>query len=213
VNEYGDSGLYLGWRLLGKRNGAAIIASWHEGKTPREDFMLNAIGSTGMVAQADSIISIDRKRGDAAGKLFIGGNHAPDAVIPIVFENGLFRLGEGPADLDRLTPTEEKTLAILAKYPEGCTPAKVALELGKSDHAAVVSLNRLIARGKASRVRRGVYVTESHKTSQVLFGDEGSKSHHSTQPYRGCAVSDFPRTREERENAALFTPFEDGGAP
>jgi len=205
VNEYGDSGFYLQWRRLGKRNGAAIVASWHEGKSPRDDFMLNAIGSTGMVAQADCIISIDRKRGDAAGKLFIGGNHAPDAAIPIHFENGIFALGEGPANLDRLTPSEEKTLDILAKYPEGCTPAKVALELGKSDHAAVVSLNRLIARGKVARIKRGVYVTESHKTSQMTFCDQVTKSHHGTTPYRGCAVSD----EEEKSIKALPPAPED----
>jgi hypothetical protein len=201
INGYGDSTLYLKWRLLGKRHGTAICASWHEGKVGKDDYMLNAIGSTGMVGQADCIVSIDRKRGDSAGKLWIGGNHAPESVIPFIFENGTFSLAEGQAAIDRLTPTEEKTLAILAKYPEGCTPAKVAVELGKSDHAAVMSLNRLIARGLAVRVKRGVYVTESHKTSQVLFSDEGTKSQHSTHPLRGCAVSAFPEESKENPEA------------
>jgi hypothetical protein len=157
INEYGDSDFYLKWRLLGKRNSAAIVASWHTGKNDREDFFLNPIGSAGMVAQADSLITIDRKRGDAAGKLFIGGNHAKDAVLSVVFEDGVFRLGEGAISADRLTPNEERTLAVLAQHLEGCTTAAVALDTGKTEDAARMSLNRLIARGKVTKVARGVY--------------------------------------------------------
>jgi len=163
VNEYGDSDFYLKWRLLGKRNSAAIVASWHTGKTDREDFFLNPIGSAGMVAQADCLITIDRKRGHPEGKLFVGGNHAKDAVLPVVFEDGMFQLGEGTATLDRLTPEEERTLEVLAKHPGGCTPTAVGLALGKSDHAAHMALNRLIERGRVERLRRGIYgIVEVH---------------------------------------------------
>lgn len=157
LNEYGDTEIYLKWRLLGKRNGAAIIASWHEGKTPRDDFLLNAIGSTGMVAQADSVISIDRKRGAAAGKLFTAGNHAKDSALSVIFENGIFKLGEGEISVDRLTPDEEKTLSALARFPEGATPTAIGLQTGRKDNAARAALNRLIARGKAQKIKRGIY--------------------------------------------------------
>ena len=157
LNEYGDSEVYLKWRLLAKRNNAAIVASWHEGKTPRDDFMLNAIGSTGMVAQADSVISIDRKRGDATGRLFTAGNHAKDSALYIVFENGLFRLGEGEISLNRLTPDEEKTMAVLAKHPEGAKTALVAIEMGKSEEAARKALSRLEARKLVVKITRGLY--------------------------------------------------------
>ena len=157
LNEYGDSEVYLRWRLLAKRHDAAIVASWHEGKTPRDDFMLNAIGSTGMVAQADSVISIDRKRGDPAGKLFIAGNHAKDSALSVVFEDGFFRLGDGEININRLTPDEEKTVAALAKHPEGATPDEIGLETGKNANAARATLNRLIARRKAIKHKRGVY--------------------------------------------------------
>jgi len=157
LNEYADSDYYLKWRLLGKRCGAAIVASWHTGKNEREDFFLNPIGSTGMVAQADCLITIDRKRGHPEGKLFVGGNHAKDAVLPVIFEDGVFRLGEGEISPDRLTPDEEKTMAVLKLHPEGCTPSAVGLATGKNDHAARMALNRLIARGKVMKITRGVY--------------------------------------------------------
>lgn len=157
INEYGDSGYYLKWRLLGKKNNAAIAASWHTGKNDREDFFLNPIGSTGMVAQADSLITIDRKRGDAAGKLFIGGNHAADSTISVVFEDGVFRLGEGAGILDCLYPEEKKAMAVLAEHPEGCTPTFVGLKMGKTDNTARATLNRLIARGKVTKLTRGIY--------------------------------------------------------
>lgn len=157
INSYGDSMFYLKWRLLGKKHGAAIIASWHEGKAPREDFMLNGIGSTGMIGQADCVVSIDRKRGDTAGKLWIGGNHAPETAIPFLFENGTFTLAEGQAAIDRLSPTEEKVMAVLKGYPNGAKTAAVALALGKTEGAARVALNRLEARGKVSTAARGVW--------------------------------------------------------
>lgn len=167
LNEYGDSEIYLRWRLLAKRHEAAIVASWHEGKTPRDDFMLNAIGSTGMVAQADSVISIDRKRGDAAGKLFIAGNHAKDSALSVIFEDGFFRLGEGEISIDRLTRDEEKTLAALAKHPEGVTPVLIGLEVGKSEDAARKALQRLEARRKIIKIKRGVYGLPSHDQSEL----------------------------------------------
>jgi hypothetical protein len=157
INGYGDSTIYLKWRLMAKRLGAAIVASWHEGKTARDDYMLNAIGSTGMVGQADCIISIDRKRGDPAGKLWIGGNHVAESMIPFIFENGLFVLSEGDAAGDRLTQDEEKTLTALQDHPEGSTTAAVALGTGKSEEAARKALGRLIARGMVVRPRRGLY--------------------------------------------------------
>jgi hypothetical protein len=160
LNEYGDSEIYLKWRQLAKRNDAAIVATWHEGKTPREDFMLNAIGSTGMVAQADSVISIDRKRGDSAGRLFTAGNHAKDCAVSIIFENGLFKLGEGEISMDRLTPGEEKIMALLAIHPEGCTTAAVGLAMSKSEDAARKALGRLIARGRVTRRKAGIYAIE-----------------------------------------------------
>jgi len=157
LNEYGDSEIYLRWRQLGKKHGAAIVASWHTGKNDREDFFLNPIGSTGMVAQADSLITIDRKRGDLAGKLFVGGNHVKDTAISILFEDGLFKLGEGEISMDRLTPDQEKTLTVLAQHPEGCTPTAVGLATGRNNNAARAALNRLIARGKVMKPARGVY--------------------------------------------------------
>jgi len=189
INGYGDSTFYLRWRLLGKRNGAAIVASWHEGKSPRDDFMLNSIGSTGMVGQADCVVSIDRKRGDSGGKLWIGGNHAPDTAVPFFFENGIFSLAEGQGAVEHLSTEEERTLAVLDNHPEGCSPTRVAVETGKSDHAALGCLNRLIARGKASRVKRGVYisqkVSEGPKRSQSTPGDLEERSYHISPPYRG----------------------------
>jgi len=157
LNEYADSDFYLKWRLLGKRNNAAIVASWHTGKNDREDFFLNPIGSTGMVAQADCLISIDGKRGDPTGRVYVGGNHGKDAVIGFVFENGIFKLGETEISADRLTPDEEKTLSILSQNPGGCTAAAVGLAMGKSDNAARMALNRLMARGKVSKLKRGLY--------------------------------------------------------
>jgi hypothetical protein len=162
VNEYGDTGVFLRWRMLAKRHGAAIVASWHEGKSKRDDFMLNAIGSTGMVAQADSVLSIERKRGDEKGKVLIAGNHAKDAAIPVVFVGGVFSLAEGSAGTDCLTLNEEKTIAALGRFPGEARAAEVAEALGKGREPKAVdgvrkALDRLADRGKVTKPKRGVF--------------------------------------------------------
>lgn len=166
INGYGDSTFYLKWRLMAKKHGAAIIASWHEGKAPREDFMLSAIGSTGMIGQADCVVSIDRKRGDAQGKLYLGGNHAPETAISFLFENGMFKLAEGQAAVEHLSRDEEKTLSVLKGHPDGATTVQVAVETGKSDASARQALGRLVARGKITRLRPGFYTS-----GQVILPD------------------------------------------
>ena len=126
--------------------------------------MLAGIGSAGMNAQADSVISIDAKRGDSCGRLLVGGNHAPDSVIPFTFEDGIFLLDEKELTGDRLTRDEEATVAALTDHPEGCTTAAVALAMGKSEEAARKSLGRLQARGMVIRPKRGLYLLSNGQT-------------------------------------------------
>ena len=118
INEYGDTTFYLKWRLLGKKHGAAIVGTWHEGKTPREDFMLAGIGSAGMIGQADCVISIDAKRGESCGRLLVGGNHGMDAVIPFTFEDGVFTLDEVEASNYLFSRDEAATIAALTDHPD-----------------------------------------------------------------------------------------------
>ena len=108
-----------------------------------------------------SAIEIKRKRGDYAGTITVAGNHAPDFNIGFAFDDCVFQLNEGAEAIDRLPPDEEKTLAVLADYPEGCTPTVVGLAMGKSDNAARASLNRLIARGRVCKTARGIYALAS----------------------------------------------------
>jgi len=179
LNEYADTGFYLDWRLLGKKNDTAIIASWHTGKTDRDDFFLSPIGSTGMVGQADSLISIDRKREDTAGKFFIGGNHTANFSIPFEFENGLFTVREGEGNIDRISEVEQTIMIFLTKHisegndrpegckhpegcnnPKGCTAAAVSLAIGKSIDPTRAALNRLKTRGKINNKEKGYWKIE-----------------------------------------------------
>lgn len=157
INNYFDSEYYRAWRMTAKKHDAAVVGSWHATKADREDIFLNLLSGTGFGGQCDCAVEIKRKRGDAAGKLVIAGNHAADAVVPVLFEDGVFSLGEGELDLDRLSPDEERTVAVLREHPSGCSPTAVGLATGRSDNAARAALNRLIARGKVERPARGVY--------------------------------------------------------
>ncbi|HEQ71010.1 MAG TPA: AAA family ATPase [Spirochaetia bacterium] len=164
INEYADTEFYRRWRLLGKKYNAAIVGLWHDGKAARDDFFLNPIGSSGMIGQADSLLSLDRKRGDTGGKLFIGGNHAPEETLRLNFRDGRWSLGEGPIEEQLLTIGEEAALKIIRQNPVGVTASRVGLELSKTDDAARKQLNRLLERGIIYKPKRGVYAVKPDKT-------------------------------------------------
>ncbi|GHU43845.1 hypothetical protein FACS1894190_14720 [Spirochaetia bacterium] len=70
----------------------AIVAVHHSRKNTGDgDWTNDIIGSQGIVGAADCIISLQRKRGDSAGKLVITGRDISDSYINIVFDDGVWR--------------------------------------------------------------------------------------------------------------------------
>lgn len=158
TDSYKDSGFYLRFRQLAKRYNAAIVAVWHNCKTARDDFMLNLLGSTGMGAQGDSILSLDRKRGDSIATLSIGGNHAKDQAIKIIMTDSLsWKRTEGQANFNVFSDQEQRILDYMETQTDGVTPARISIFLSKTEGAARQALNRLVERGKVVKVKRGIF--------------------------------------------------------
>jgi len=156
TNSYDTSAFFLKFRLMAQRHEAAIIAIWHSGKAERTDFMDAAIGTTGLLGQSDSVLSLDRKRGESGGKLYIGGNHGAEEVLSLTFENCTWNLGEGTASF--LGSKDEELLNALKKYPAGESYATVAALINRGKEATRAALIRLEDRGLVTKTGRGIYV-------------------------------------------------------
>lgn len=157
TNSYEDSRFYSKWRKLGKKHNTCIVGSWHEGKMERGDYMLNGIGSVGMTANADVIISIDKKRGDTAGKIHCGGNHTADFDIPFIFDKGVFKPSDIEINTEYLSPVDEKIMKFFKEHPAGGSPSDVGVYIGKPANSTRDALNRLTSRGKLTKVNRGIW--------------------------------------------------------
>jgi len=174
TNAYETSAIFLKWRLMAQKHGAAILAVWHAGKTERTDFMDSALGTTGITGQSDCILSLDRKRGESKAKLYIGGNHGAEEVLSLSFENCMWELAEGSASF--LTANDEALIGAVKKHPEGVGPTTVAAAIGKSYDSTRMALARLAERGLIAREGKGLYKplteqTEHPPNISFMFGD------------------------------------------
>jgi len=174
TNAYESSAVYLRWRQLAQKYEAALICLWHSGKAVRADFMDAAIGTTGLIGQSDSIISLDRKRGEAAGKLFIGGNHGTEAVIKVFFENRHWHLVAG--DGEDFLSTGDTELLELVNTRGQTTPTTAAAVTGRTYDAVRVALAGLYERGVIEKTGRGIYAPKEPKKTEDLRSPSESEN-------------------------------------
>jgi hypothetical protein len=154
TNSYDLTPWLLRLRHIALDNGAAILALHHSIKGDSGDPVTNLMGSTAFGGQADSIISIERKRGESGAKIYVAGNHGRERVIsarfddcrwiPVDEEDGQ----EGP----RLTDGDTAVVRVLQAHPVGLSASTIAGTLGKSAGAVRACLSRLAARGLVLKI-------------------------------------------------------------
>jgi len=184
-NSYEAGHFLLALRRVAMDTGAAIVGTWHNGKADRDDPVLSLIGSTGIGAQAGSIITIDRKRGDPGAKVYISGNHARERMIRVQFSEGLFALSDEPDEGPQLPASDRRVLDAITARPDGIAASTLAGTIGKAPNAVRAALSRLGERGLVEKRIDKWFSTpahEAHESAQTLFpcarqgGDESARS-------------------------------------
>lgn len=162
-NDYGIGNYLLALRHIAMETGAAVVGTWHNGKTERDDPVLSLIGSTGIGAQCGSIITLDRKRGEPGVKLYVSGNHTRERTIHARFVDGIFEACEAGEDAGpKLAPADRPVYEALAAHASGVKAPELARELDRASDAVRAALNRLKNQGHAHKIIDTWYPGGSH---------------------------------------------------
>jgi hypothetical protein len=161
-NQYDQvTDFLLRLRRLAQAREACIVLLLHSPKAEKTDFADAVLGSVGFGGQADSIIFIDRKRGENVARVLCTGNHGRDSVFKIALDDNLrLSLTEGSPEASFLSPETEAVLQALRLYPDGASPSTITAGMGKpTEHANAVrmALTRLVEKGLAYKSARGQY--------------------------------------------------------
>ena len=199
-NAYEAGHFLLALRRVAMDTGAAIVGTWHNGKADRDDPVLSLIGSTGIGAQAGSIITIDRKRGEEGAKIYVSGNHARECTIRTRFVDGLFQLSDEPDEGPHVSPSDQAVLDAVRARPEGIAASTLAASIGKGSDATRMALNRLGRLGLVEKRGDKWTANEPNETerSTLLFTRQSGGQTERTEPAPLGAVRSFGPTMPER---------------
>lgn len=155
TNAYESSSVFLRWRKLFQKYNAGLVAVWHSGKSERQDFMDSAIGTTGLIGQSDSVLYLERKRGESGGKLKVGGNHGSEMAINLSFDNCRWET-VGVGEVAELSQGDMEILDLVEKHGS-LTPTDAAAMTDRAYDGTRMALARLKARGYLRKTGRGLY--------------------------------------------------------
>ena len=188
TNSYDLSPFLADLRHIALDNGVAIVALHHSIKGDSGDPVSNLMGSTAFGAQADSIITIERKRGEPGTKIYVNGNHGQERTIRARFDDCRW-IPEGEIDdAPHIPESDGAVLRVLEAHLEGIAASVLAATVGKAPNSIRASLSRLAERGLAVKRERLWYPrTAPHKSAQGAFsaidlpGLEPHEAHESAQ--------------------------------
>jgi len=154
------------WRMRAIENQIAIVGAFHAPKNGAgEDPIAQLIGSAGQGGQCDSIIHLDRKRGESIAKIFVGGNHAPERIYKAQFENCVWSRIEGAENF--LSIGDSELLKIVNEAATGINVTDVAATCGRSYNSIRVTLAKLARSKYIAKIGRGLYAPVNTETTEI----------------------------------------------
>ena len=177
------TGFLLQLRRLAQERESCIVLLLHSPKSEKTDFADAVLGSVGFGGQADSIIFLDRKRGDNVAKVLITGNHGSDSVFKIIMDENLnlSRFDDG-GKASFLSAETDAVLTTLRQFPDGTSPAKLGAIMGKTPdqfNTVRMALSRLVEKGLVYKAGRGNY--HAYATNQIEIEEESDDE---SNPFR-----------------------------
>jgi len=169
-------------RLVDRHPGSSLLIVHHTNKGAHGDFVASVSGTQGITGAADSVLTIERGRGEDEAVLNVTSRDAAEGSYAMTFDNGKWTLdGADLQDAAQAVQVRKATtgvgdamtevIELVSKHPEGIKPKDVATLLHWEDDKARNYLRRAYESGRIQRLARGIY-TPVPSVPSVPFTDE-----------------------------------------
>jgi hypothetical protein len=154
-------------KKVADRHGVALVAVTHTRQMAATDFVEAVSGTSGLTGAADTIVVLDRARGQDDAMLKVTGRDVDEREYAMRMVGGCWHLlDRAPVD----PSLSDRTVAILdliASRPHGTRAEDVSTTLGLDGATARTYLRRLADSERIGRSERGVYVPLQPPVSSV----------------------------------------------
>ncbi len=177
-----DYSVGAGLKALADKHECAVVAVHHTRKAGAEDYIDAVSGTLGLTGAADTVMVLQRARGEAKASLSVTSRDFNETEIALTFDQELgtwLAIGEGVG----CTLSQERR-DILTALDHGLpmTTSQIARKVGKKDSAVSNLLSKLMADGLVESPTYGkwrkppLHTHESSETSESSRDDECSLS-------------------------------------
>lgn len=160
TNSYQDAyGVLAPLRQMANDLRCMILLVTHRRKSETADYLDGVIGSVGLVANADVILTLARNRGEESAVLCLDGNDIEAQKLALDFLTdplGFAISAASPEEL-RQTPERRKILDYLRKHDRHGRTSEIAAALGIDDSTASRLLKRLTDERLITKTQYGEY--------------------------------------------------------
>jgi len=173
ANSYQDTYSVLSpLRQMANRLGCMIILVTHRRKAETADYIDSVIGSTGIAANADVVLTLARNRGENTAVLSIDGNDIESAKLALQFN--VDPLGFTKSDADPMEAQQgrerREILEIMRKLGGTATTGQIAERYGRAGSTVSELMRKLADQGLVASVGYGkwslLHNTETTETTE-----------------------------------------------
>jgi len=136
----------------------ALVVVTHTRQMAAADFVEAVSGTSGLTGAADTIVVLDRVRGQDDGRLKVTGRDVQEAEYALRMVGGAWMLLDRPPVDPALGDRSTAILELARQRPEGVRAADVAAAVGIDDAQARAYLSRLREAERLDQPSRGLYV-------------------------------------------------------
>ncbi len=136
----------------------ALVAVTHTRQMAAADFVEAVSGTSGLTGAADTIVVLDRARGQDDGRLKVTGRDVEEAEYALRMVGGAWMLLDRPPVDPALGDRSTAILEYARQHPEGVRAADVAAAVGINEAQARAYLSRLREAERLEQPSRGLYV-------------------------------------------------------
>jgi DNA-binding CsgD family transcriptional regulator len=209
-------------RIAEQHPGMTLLVNHHDRKAGAEDFIDSVSGTHGLAGAADTVVVLTRPRQEEAGRLKVTGRDVAEGEYAVCFVDGstwtldghdlaaAARRARDAQVTAGLGDRSAEVVELVAKHPDGITPAQAAAALDMDRKTVQVYLSRAASAGRLSRPRWGLYAPVGSVGS---VGSPGQRDAPTQQANGEVLASAASLTSKANTTNTANTPSGQGALP